>query len=524
VGAKALEGVSVPYVPFYRGKFLERWRWTQRRSLTVSLALAAGLVLAGLAIGLWPRRPPPITPQPPAQIKTMAVLPFKPLVADSRNESLEMGIADTLIFKLSGIKGIVVRPISAVRKYADLNQDPLAAGREQQVEAVLDASIQVVGERIRVTARLVRVADGSVLWTDRYDQQYADLFAVQDAIAEKLAGSLALKLTYEEKQRLTKRYTENPEAYQLYQWGRFYFIRRTPGGYNYNKGIEYFQQAIEKDPGLALAHVGLADCYTGLGAWQVLPANESIPKARAAAERALKIDDSLAEAHTSLARVKTLSGDWPGAEAEYKRAIELNPNYETAHHWYALHLAGEGRLDEAMAEMRRAQEIDPRSLIINTEVGRIFYHMRQYDQAIAQYQKTLGMDPNFAQAHLQLGWAYEKKGMYQEAIAEYQKAIALGARPTMLSRIGRTYALWGKRGEAQKVLDELKQLSKRSYVPSYDFALIYAGLGEKEQAITWLEKAYEEDPPMGLKVDPTWDSLRSHPRFQDLLRRMGLAP
>jgi DNA-binding winged helix-turn-helix (wHTH) protein/tetratricopeptide (TPR) repeat protein len=468
--------------------------------------------------------------------RSIAVLPFKPLLASNRNESLEMGIADTLIFRLSGMRGIVVRPISAVRKYVDLNQDPLVAGREQQVEAVLDSSIQMLGEKIRVTARLVRVSDGSVLWKDMCDQQCADLFAVQDAIAEKLAGSLALRLTDEEKQRLTKRYTDNTEAYQLYLKGRYFLNKITPEGIK--KGVEYFEQAIEKDPVYALAYSGLADCYIVLGSWQILPANESFPKARAAAERALQIDDSLAEAHTSLARLKSISGDGSGAEAEFKRAIKLNPNYEIAHFLYAFHLAvaEPGRLDEAMAEMKRAQELDPLSVRINSQVGRVFYLMRQYDQAIAQYQKTLEMDPNYVVAHLQFGWAYEKKGMYEEAIAEYQKTIALqgqsggeagiGGRGGVEARIGRVLALWGKRSEAQKVLDELKQMSKKSFVPPFSMALIYDGLGEKEQAIDWLEKGYEADGVRRfvLNTDPTWDSLRSHPRFQQLLRRMGFPP
>ena len=345
-------------------------RWSRNRSM-VAVALTAGVILAGLAIWRWPERPPISSPGPPGAIKSMAVLPFKPLVAGNRNEALEMGMADTLIFRLSSIKGIVVRPISAVRRYADINQDALAAGREQQVDAVLDSSIQMAGEKIRVTARLMRVADGTVLWTGKSDEQFADLFTVQDAIAEKLAASLALEVTDEERQRLTRRYTDNTEAYQLYLRGRYFWNKRTPE--SLQKGIEYFRQAIEKDPAYALAYAGLADSYTVLPTWTRLPARDTLPRARAAAETALKLDDSLAEAHTSLGRINLSSGNWQDAEAAFKRAIELNPHLETAHQWRAVNLAAMGRLNEAVAEIHRALELDPLSLPIISDAGRFSF-------------------------------------------------------------------------------------------------------------------------------------------------------
>jgi DNA-binding winged helix-turn-helix (wHTH) protein/TolB-like protein/Flp pilus assembly protein TadD len=482
------------------------------------LVLAAAALVVGLIVGAYfwftNGTMPPGTPA----IRSIAVLPFRPLAAEGRDESLELGMADTLIFRLSAVRGLVVRPVSAVRKYADLSQDPLAAGREQQVDAVLDSTIQAAGGKVRVTARLIRVADGAVLWADRSEQQLADLFAVQDAIAEKLAASLAPRLTEEERGRLTRRYTDDAEAYQLYLRGRYFSEKRTRDGLT--KGIEYFRQAIEKDPDYALAYAGLADSYMLLRRWAFAPAKETLPQARAAAEKALRLDDTLAEAHTALGRVKEHSLDWPGAGAEYRRAIELNPNSETGHHLYAMHLAAMGRLDEATAEIRRAQELDPLSLIINMEVGRIFYFMRQYDQAIAQYKKTLELDPNFELARSNLGVAYEQKGMYEEAIAEYQKMPSRGLAP-----IGRVYALSGKRREAQKVLVELKEQSKKTYVSPVSMAVIHAGLGENEQAIAWLERAFDEgdaDRLYFLAVHPTWDGLRSEPRFQDLLRRMGL--
>ena len=485
--------------------------------LLVGLAVAAGVYFL--------KNEDPNTTADSSAIKSIAVLPFKPLAAETRDESLEMGMADTLIFKLSNIRGIVVRPISAVRKYTDLNQDPLAAGREQQVDAVLDTTIQRVGDKVRVMARLLRVSDGSVLWTEKGDQQGGDLFTVQDAIAEKLAGSLALTLTDEETRRLYKRYTENAEAYQLYLLGRFNLNKGTPDGYN--KGIEYFQQAIAKDSAYALAYTGLADCYTLLGGWQITAPGESFQKARAAAEKALELDNSLAEAHTSLALVKNYSSDWREAESEFRRAIDLNPNDGAAHRWYGVHLMGLGRLDESLAEIKRAIELDPLSLPYNAQLGRVYYMSRDYDRAIEQYQKTFEIDPNFVTAHLQLGWAYEKKAMYNEALAEYQTTIALqqagpgqriGGRGGVEARIGRTHALAGQREEALRILADLKA---QDDVPPYNMALIYDGLGDEEQAIAWLEKVFEVGSQrFGLKIDPTWDRLREHPKFQELLRRL----
>lgn len=506
---QATEGAAPPAKVLTRKGFFK----------SLPMALVAGSVAAGLSLTayfLLAGRAG--QPQTEAAVRSIAVLPFRPLSAEGRDEALELGMADTLIFRLSGLRGLVVRPISAVRKYTDLNQDPLAVGREQQVDAVLDSTIQAAGGRVRVTSRLIRVADGAVLWADRSEQQSANLFAVQDAIAEMLAASLALRLTDEERERLTRRYTDDAEAYQLYVKGRYFSEKRTRDGIT--KGIEYFRQAIEKDPDYALAYAGLAYSYMLLRRWAFAPAKDTVPQAHAAAEKALRLDDSLAEAHIALARVKEHSLDWPGAGAEYRRAIELNPNSETGHHLYAMHLAQMGRLDEATAEIRRAQELDPLSLIINMEVGRIFYFKRQYDQAIAQYKKTLELDPNFELARSNLGIAYEQKGMYEEAIAEYQKMPSRGLAP-----IGRIYALSGKRREAQKVLVELKEQSKKTYVSPVSMAVIHVGLGENEQAIAWLERALDEgdaDRLYFLAVHPTWDGLRPEPKFQDLLRRMGL--
>jgi len=390
------------------------------------------------------------------------------------------------------------------------------------VETVLDGSIQRQGDRLRVTVQLISVKDGSQLWGKTFDEKFTDIFAVQDAISEKVTEALALKLSGEEQTGLAKRYTENAEAYQLYLLGRFYWNKRSEEGIK--KAIAYFDQAIEKDPNYALAYAGLSQCYIVLDAYYLLPPQEAIPKAKAAATRALEIDDTLAEAYAALATYY-YDWDWPAAERQFKRAIELNPNYATAHQWYAEFLVNQGRFDEGIAEIKRARELDPLSLIINTVLGRSLYQARQYDQGIEQLRNTIEMDPNFVPAHRHLGQAYEAKGMYSEAVAEMQKAVTLsGSTPEYMAVLGQAYALSGKRAEAMKIVEELKEQSKQRYISACGIALIYAGLGEKDRAFEWLEKAYQEHDYglIYIRVAPGLESLRSDPRFADLVRRVGL--
>jgi DNA-binding winged helix-turn-helix (wHTH) protein/Tfp pilus assembly protein PilF len=457
-------------------------------------------------------------------IESIAVLPFKPMMAASRDESLELGMADTVIMRLSNIRQLTVRPTSAVRKYTGLDQDPLAAGREQRVDAVLESSIQRSGQKVRVTARLLNVQDGLAFWTFSCDEMCTDIFELQDAISEKMAAALALKLNGEERKLLTKRYTENTDAYQAYLKGRYYWNKRTEEGFK--RAIQYFQQAIDIDPNYALAYSGLADSYILLVDYFGL-LKESYPKAKIAATKALEIDEALAEAHTSLAFIRCwYDWDWSEAENEYKRAIQLNPNYPTAHHWYSRYLIVMGRMGEAGAEIKRAQELDPLSLIINSGLGEYFYFAHQYDQAIEQLRKTLDMDPSFVRALLDLGQAYVQKGMYDQAIAEYRKAITLsGGSAEAQAWLGYAYAVAGKRGEAQKVLADLSELLTQRPVAPYWKAMLYAGLGKESQALAWLEKAYQERfTRLALaNVQPEFDTLRSDPRLADLLRRMGLA-
>ncbi len=522
-----------PYVAPQRRRRLKVFgRQIERSFVMASVAIGIALVILGLlAAYLWPKPPPPfaakLAESPPvssAQIKSIAVLPFKPLAVNSRDESLELGMADTLITRLSNLREIVVRPTSAVRKYAGLEQDAVAAGQEQHVDAVLDGSIQRSADKLRVTVRLVKVDDGSQLWGETFNEKFSDIFALQDRVSEKVASALALKLSSGEKELLTKRYTENTEAYQLYLKGRYYWNKRA--GDAVKKGIEYFNQAIQKDPNYALAYAGLADSYNILGSNGVIPMKESHPRARVAALKALEIDDNLSEAHTSLAAIiADFYWNWPEAESHFRRALELNPNYPTAHSWYCQYLVRMGRLNEAIQEAKRAQELDPVSLVMNVNLGQTFYWARQYDQAIEQFQKTLEIDPNFVPAYLHLGLVYLQKRMYQEAIASFEKGSTLAGHNTdMVGLLGHAYAAAGRKDEALKILNELNELSKQQYVSPFAIALIYVGLGEKNQAFTRLEKAYEERVwLMGLmKAEPIFDPLRSDPRFEDLLRRIGL--
>ncbi len=496
-----------------------------RKRAVARVAVAALLVGLTLALAYaWSSRKSQGT-KTVASVRSMAVLPFKPIGAADEDQYLGLGMADALITKLSNIREINIRPTSAVRKYEAPDQDPVAAGRELRVEAVMEGSVQRVGDRIRVTVQLVSVRDGAPLWAEKFDEQFTNIFAVQDQISEQVVRSLTLTLSSTEKEMLSKRYTANSEAYQLYLKGRYFSDKRTEEGLK--RGLEHFQQAIDLDPNYALAYAGLADSYILLSMYGALPPKESLPRAKAMATKALEIDEELAEAHISLAFARmTNDRDWSGAEVEFKRAIELNPNHATAHHWYAEYLASLKRHDEAIAEIERAQELDPVSLIVHTEVGRHFYYARQYDRAIEQLRKAVEMDPNFARAHQYLGRTYVKEGMYEEAAAECQKAWQLDHTPRTLGFLGYAYAVSGKRGAAQKVIEELKGESKRRYVSPYWIAVVYAGLGDTDGALEWLERLYEERSGflIFLKVEPIFDSLRSDPRFTDLLRRAGHTP
>jgi DNA-binding winged helix-turn-helix (wHTH) protein/TolB-like protein/Tfp pilus assembly protein PilF len=496
-----------------RIKMESRKRITWLFAAVCLLALGAGAVFR---IG----RPRVKQPQLAAP-RTIAVLPFNPISAEGHDEYLELGMADALITKLSNIQQIVVRPTSAVRAYSNSDRDPVAAGRDLKVESVLEGSVEKIGDRVRVSVRLIDVRDGKPLWGYECKDRCSDVFELQDSISERITGALALALTGDEKKLLVKRYTDNAEAYGLYLRGRYFWNKRTREGLQ--KAIEYFRQAIDVDAGYALAYAGLADCYNVLGSLDWIAPKEGFARVQEAATKALELDDTLAEPHNSLAWVRFDLWDWAGAESEFKRALDLNPNYAAAHQWYAEYLTAMGRFDEAIAEIRRAEQLEPESLIINTIAAQTYYYARQYDQAIEQCLRTLELDPNFEFAYIYLGFAYIQKGMYEEAIAAFRKAKQWDGTPRMFAMIGIAYATSGDREKARRALHELGPMSKQSYIGRYGIAEINASLGNRDEAMAWLEKEYLEHANLTfLKVEPCFDNLGEDPRFRDLLRRMGL--
>jgi len=480
--------------------------------------VVAGLLVLIIAVGLY------LILGRGETIDSIAVLPFVNVGADPNTEYLSDGITESLINSLLQLPKLRVKARSMVFRYKGREVDPQTVGRDLEVEAVLMGKAVQRGDNLNLQAELVEVASGSQLWGEQYNRKLADLLVVQEEITKEISEKLRLRLRGEEKKRLTKRYTENTEAYQLYLKGRYFWEKRTAE--DLKKAIGYFEQAIGIDPHYALAYAGIALCYGPLGVLGYLPPWETAPKMKAAAIKALELDDTLAEAYAAFASVKAFfEWDWAGAERAFKRALELNPNYASAHVWYGLYLDALGRHEESIAERKRAQELEPLSLLINASLGNAFYLAGEYDQAIEAQRKTLELDPNFFLGHSNLGLAYEAQGMYEKAIEEHQKAVASSGDAILtLASLGHAYAVSGKRAEAQKILDELNNLSKQRYVSPFRIAIIYTGLGKNDQAFAWLEKAYEErDSALNhVKVEPRFESLRSDPRFTALLKKMGL--
>lgn len=481
---------------------------------------AVGVTLASLAILALPalyflRQDKPFS--------SLAVLPFVNVGADSGTEYLSDGIAESIINDLSQLTQLSVRSFSSVVRYKNKEISPEAAGRELKVQAVLTGRLVRRGEEFAISTELIDVHNNRQIWGSLYNRRAGDLPAIQEQISQEISDKLRLKLTGEEKRRLSRHATDDTEAYQLYLQGRFHWNKRTLEGMQ--QSIDYFQQAIQKDPRYALAYAGQADSYALMADFNVLPAKEVIPKLKAAAAKALEVDDNLAEAHTSLAWARFHDWDWAGAEKEFKRAIELNPSYPTAHSWYGEYLMVLGRFDEALREMNRAYELNPLSPVINMALAYRFYYARQYPQAVDQCQKTLAMDSSFVSARVCLGRAYEQQSMYPKAIEELRKALELSGEDTNeLAALGHAYALSRQEGAARKILDQLKERSKQTYVQPMWLAVIYLGLGDKDQAFDWMQNAYEDRSAwlVYLRVDPFFDSVRSDPRFTDLLQRVGL--
>lgn len=492
------------------------------RGLVLGAMVLAALAAAVALAWVWRRSTPSATTLP---VRSMAVLPFRSLTNDG--EYLGLGMADALITRLGRTKLLLVRSTGAVQKYTVPGLDPVAAGRDLQVDSVLEGSIQTVGDRLRTTVRLLRVSDGSTLWAGTFDERLTGIFTVQDSISQRVAEALALELTETQRSLLTRRQTSDSEAYQLYLRGRFFWNKRTRDGFE--RGAAYFRQAVAKDPAYALAYSGLADSHIGMTFYHYASPHTAMPLARSAALRALEIDDSLAEAQASLAHVKTnYEWDWAGSESLSRKAIALAPEYATGHQWYGIHcLAPMGRLEEALVETRRAREIDPLSAVFNAFVGATLFFARRYDEAIEECRKTIDLHPDFGVAHWYLGRAYLQKGRFKEALAELQKAVTLsGGSPLMKGTLGVGHALAGDRAAAERTLRELEQLRAESYASPIDLADIAVALGDREGAFRWLDQAASERAfhLIYLKVWPELDPLRPDPRFEALIRRLGLQP
>jgi DNA-binding winged helix-turn-helix (wHTH) protein/tetratricopeptide (TPR) repeat protein len=461
-------------------------------------------------------------------IRSIAVLPFQPLVREERDVSLEMGMADTLIARLSGLRDMIVRPISCVSKYAGLGQDALLAGRELEVESVLEGSLQHRGNKIRVTVRLVSVPTGVSLWAGTFDEELTDIFALQDAISERVVRALALELSSEDKKRLIKHYTESAEAYELYLKGRYHWWKNSPE--EFSKSRDYFHRAVDVDPSYALGYCGLNSYYGFGAAFGMLPAAEAWPKAEWAIRKALDLDNTLAEAHLGLAALNMVHYlDWVGAEKEAKRAIELNPRFDEIHFMYSFFLVVMRRFDEAITEGKRALACDPFSVRISQHLGSAFYNARRYDEAIRQYRRTLELDPHNASVHESLGAAYEQSGRYRDAIEQWKKAAALVEDAELGAILGAADAKHNfdgaVRAVAAKRLGRLTDLKRSGhYVPGINFARAYLRMDDKPRALQWLKTSCEERNVFALLLgsDPFYDPLRADRHFISLLRRMKL--
>jgi TolB-like protein/Tfp pilus assembly protein PilF len=455
--------------------------------------------------------------------KSIAVLPFENLSGNPENVYFTDGIQEEILMRLAKIADLKVVSRTSTVRY---KKSPGSLGEiatQLGVANVLEGSVQRTGDRVHVNVQLIKAASDAHLWAEAYDRKLTDIFAVESEIAKTIADTLQAKLTGSERNAIAAQPTQNTEAYQLYLKGRFFWNKRT--GRNLNKAADYFNQAIAADPKYALAYVGLADAYVLMPFYGAGTPQDCYPKAKAAAKKALELDDTLAEAHTSLAYVlQVYDLDFDGSISEFQRAIELNPNYATAHHWYGIELLiSLRRFDEAIREVKRGLELDPLSLPINGALGRTYYFARRYDEAIEQLRKTSEMDPGFYYAHWNLGSALAAKGAIGAAIEEYEKARALSDDPFVLGLLGHAYASSGNKMEAEKILDQLKELSKERYVSAYSFALVYLGLGNKEEALRWLEKSYQDRTGNDLvyfRVEPLLDPLRGEPRFEELVTRV----
>jgi TolB-like protein/DNA-binding winged helix-turn-helix (wHTH) protein/Flp pilus assembly protein TadD len=483
--------------------------------------VAFALVLSLPILAVWLFRP---RGRAPTGIRSLAVLPLDNLSADASQNYFADGMTEELITDLAQISALRVISRTSVMVYKGARKPLPQIARELNVDAVVEGTVLRSGDQVRITAQLIEASTDKHLWSQSYEGELRDTLALQNKVARAIADQIRINLTPQEQAALKNVQVVNPQAYESYLKGRYFWNKRTAD--SLKVALAYFNQAIEEDAKYAQAYSGLADTYALLGDWQyaVMTPKEAFPKAKAAAIKALELDSALGEAHNSLAFV--LDGfdwDFDSGGKEFRRAIELNPGYATAHHWYAWHLSLLGRYDEAIAEMRKAENLDPLSLIINADLAELLVLAHSYDESIQQSRKTIEMDANFALAHNQLAQAYLQKHMYDEAVAELQKAVQLsGGSPTCIANLARAYVVSGKRSEAVKLLTELKKRSNPGYSNASEIAMIYASLGDTAQAMNWLEQGYEERFNPGVLLRPGFDHLRSDPRFQNLVHRIGL--
>lgn len=511
--------IGNPQVP-RRFQILKKHRTQVRWAATAAaLLLLVGIIAASVLVSKKSAQSISAIPE-----KSIAVLPLANLSRDPDNEYFAAGIQDEIITRLAQISDLKVISCSSTQRYKDSSQNLRRVATELGVTNILEGSVQKANNEVHVNVQLVNALTDSHLWADVYNRKLTDVFAVESEIAKSVADALQAKLTGSEQHAIAARPTESTEAHELYLKGRFFWNKRTPE--NFEKAITYFQQAIEKDTSYALAYSGMADCYALLADYGADPPDEMMPKAKAAALKALQIDPNLAEAHASLAEIlHDYDWDYAGALREIDRAIELNPNYATAHQWRAEFLSAQGRHEEAIAEAKRALELDPLSMIINRILGDAYLQARRYDEAITQSRKAIEIDPNFPSAHLVLGRSYGAKGQYSEAVAEFVKMTELVGMGEASREMHNAYANGGWNGYLRYVAENPPTKATAGYKLAYPVAASFAELGEKDEAFAWLEKAYQQrDYQLTLlRVSPEMDNLRSDPRFTDLLRRVGLA-
>ena len=506
--ASAPEPINAPEVR----DILDRQRW---------IFLSTVVLLFALGVGYYAFRS-----KNSESYQTIAVLPFKPLSTGADDEYLELGMADTLITRLSRTSGLIVRPTSAVRKYTGADTSSLVAGQALQVDTVLDGNIQRLGDRLRVSVRLLRVRDGASLWSNSYDTNFTDVFQVQDAVSERVADALALRLTSADEASMRKRDTSNVQAYELYMRGVFFWNKRSEDGLR--KSVEYFEQAIAADQNYALAYAGLAAALNPMGYRGYAASDEIRPKILAAATRAVALDPRLPEAHVTLGAVFAFyEWNWTEGEKEFQRALELNPKLPLAHHWYAMLLQCRGRYQEALQHRQRAQQLDPITPIITAGLGDALFLVGNDERALSEYRKALELEDPFDEAQVGIGRVYERRRDFHRAIAAYRLAVLHSPGSGMAkASLGHALAQAGERSEAKQILRELTETYHTGYVSPVYLAMICAGLGENETALSWLEKAHDQRNATlsGIMMEPQLQNLRGDPRFVRLAQEIGLSP